>query len=292
MKDTRTILLLAVSLCLVGTWVYHLYDKNKYAAIPAVELKKDEPINQTAINDSIRLKFSTTLTALDSARMGKDSLHTELSGKLTEIDSLRNEIASILNISNITREDLRRAEDKIKQLQQKMQVASKPNNATSTNLVNNNNGTVEITPQQEIKTTAPEKKEAVPSFLNALNISFRAIQADAKEQITSKAAAAGYFSISYSLQNNNASFTDTEVYMVLTDGAGNVIQDDQWQGGMFQSKDNVRMAYTRKNNFSYTKGDAKRISMNIKLPSFEQGSYSVQIYHNGLRIGKTYLRLN
>ena len=120
MKDTRTILLLAVSLCLVGTWVYHLYDKNKYAAIPAVELKKDEPINQTAINDSIRLKFSTTLTALDSARMGKDSLHTELSGKLTEIDSLRNEIASILNISNITREDLRRAEDKIKQLQQKI----------------------------------------------------------------------------------------------------------------------------------------------------------------------------
>lgn len=292
MKDTRTILLLVVSLCLVGTWVYHLYDKNQYAAIIPVELKKDTAINQTVINDSIRLKYSSTLSALDSARMGKDSLHTELTGKLTEIDSLRNEIASILNISNITREDLRRAEDKIKHLQEKMQVTVKPNTETRTTFVNNNSGTSEIIPKQETKTTATEKQAAAPSFLNALNISFRAMQADTKEQITSKAAAADYFSISYSLQNNNASFIDTEVYMVLTDGAGNVIQDDQWLGGMFQSKDNIRMAYTRKNNFSYTKGDAKRIAMNIKLPSFEQGSYSVQIFHNGLRIGKTDLRLN
>ena len=292
MKDTRTILLLVVSLCLVGTWVYHLYDKNKYAAIAPFKLKKDTAINQTDINDSIRLTYSNTLSALDSARVGKDSLHTELTGKLTEIDSLRNEIASILNISNITREDLRRAEDKIKQLQQKMQVASSPTNETSTTVVNNNIETGEKTQQQEIKTTAQEKKEATPSFLNAMNIRFRAMQADTKEQITSKAAAAEYFSISYSLQNNNASFTETVVYTVLTDQAGNVIQDDQWQGGMFQSKDNVRIAYTRKNNFSYTKGDAKSISMNIKLPSFEQGSYMVQIYHNGLRIGKTDLRLN
>ena len=292
MKDTRTILLLVVSLCLVGTWVYHLYDKNKYAAIAPFKLKKDTAINQTDINDSIRLTYSNTLSALDSARVGKDSLHTELTGKLTEIDSLRNEIASILNISNITREDLRRAEDKIKQLQQKMQVASSPTNETSTTVVNNNIETGEKTQQQEIKTTAQEKKEATPSFLNAMNIRFRAMQADTKEQITSKAAAAEYFSISYSLQNNNASFTETVVYTVLTDQAGNVIQDDQWQGGMFQSKDNVRIAYTRKNNFSYTKGDAKSISMNIKLTSFEQGSYMVQIYHNGLRIGKTDLRLN
>lgn len=292
MKDTRTILLLVVSLCLVGTWVYHLYDKNKYAAIASVELKKDTAIHQTAINNSIRLNYSNTLSALDSARVGKDSLNSELTGKLTEIDSLRNEIASILNISNITREDLRRAEDKIKQLQQKMQVASRPTNETSATVVNNNIGTGEKTPQQEVMTTGQEKTEAMPSFLKALNIRFRAMQADAKEQITSKAAAAEYFSISYSLQNNNASFTETEVYMVLTDQAGNVIQDDQWLGGMFQSKDNIRMPYTRKNNFSYKKGDAKTISMNIKLPSFEQGSYSVQIFHNGLRIGKTDLRLN
>ena len=284
MKDTRTILLLVVSLCLVGTWAYHLYDKNKYAAIP-FEIKKEEPINQTAINDSIRLKYSSTLSELDSTRVGKDSLYTQLTGKLTEIDSLRNEIAAILNISNITKEDLTRAQEKIIQLQQKMQLTNKPTTEKRTTFVNNNIGVAEATPQQETKPTAP-------AFLNSMNINFKAMQGDDKEQSTTKANTASYFSISYSLQNNNVSFTDTEVYMVLIDPGGNVIQDDPWQAGMFQSNNSGRIAYTRKNNFSYLKGDTKRISMNVKLPEFAQGSYSLHIYHNGLQIGKVDLRLN
>ncbi|MBY0479129.1 MAG: hypothetical protein K2Q24_15885 [Chitinophagaceae bacterium] len=289
MKDTRTILLLVVSLCLVGTWVYHLYDKNKYAAVQAVVIKKDTTQNQAIINDSLRLNYVRTLSALDSTRTGKDSLYTALTGKLTEIDSLRNEISGILNINNITREDLRRAEEKIRLLQQKMSVASKNGNETKVSFVNNSNESVQTNPQQQIKTSSGEKPEATPSYLTALNISFKAMQG--KEQVTGKATAADYFSISCSLQNSSVSFPEAEVFMVLTDPGGNVVQDDQWEAGLFQSK-NGRMPYTRKQQFSYTKGESKKLNLQVKLPAYDPGAYSIQIYHNGLRIGKADVQLN
>jgi hypothetical protein len=291
MKDTRTILLLVVSLCLVGTWVYHLYDKNKYAAVQAVVIKKDTTQNQAIINDSLRLNYVRTLSALDSSRTGKDSLYTALTGKLTEIDSLRNEITGILNINNITKEDLRRAEEKIKQLQQKMNVAAKPTSETRATFTNNSVGTADPSPEPEQKKIVADKKETVTSYLTAQNISFRAMQTGGKEQITSKATAADYFSISCSLQNSNVSFPEAEIFMVLTDPAGNVVQDDQWEAGLFQSK-NGRMPYTRKQQFSYTKGESKKLNLQVKLPSYDPGAYSIQIYHNGLRIGKADVQLN
>ncbi len=292
MKDTRTILLLVVSLCLVGTWVYHLYDKSKYGIVPPVEIKKDTTANQTAINDSLRLKYAGTLLQLGSTQIGKDSLNTELTHKITEIDSLRNEINAILNINHITKEDLRKAEEKIQQLQQKMLATNKSNTETKANLVNSSTTSGGTSTQAPIKTTAPDKQETAPSYLNAFNISFRAMQADAKEQSTTKANAAGFFIVSCQLQNSIASFTDAEVYMVFTDPEGNVIQDDQWQAGMFSSKNSGRIPYTRKNNFIYTKGEVKRITVNLKPAEFIQGTYSLQIFHNGSRIGKADLRLN
>ena len=290
MKDSRTVLLLVVSLCLVGTWVYHLYDKSKYGIVPPVIIKKDTTANQTAINDSLRLKYAGTLLQLGSTQLGKDSLNTELTDKITEIDSLRNEISAILNINHITKEDLRRAGEKIQQLQQKSLPTNKPTNGVKPSIVNNSTGETKV--QTPIKITTPGKQETVPSYLNVLNISFRAMQADAKEQSTTKANAAGYFIVSCQMQNNIVSFTDAEVYMVLTDPEGNVIQDDQWQAGVFSSKNSGRIPYTRKNNFSYTKGDIKRITVNLKPAEFIQGTFSLQIYHNGSRIGKADLRLN
>lgn len=135
-------------------------------------------------------------------------------------------------------------------------------------------------------------QETSTVLLNAVNISLKAMQAEAKDQITTKAGNTGYFAVSCQLQNSSSSINDAEVYMVLTDPKGNVIQDDQWQAGMFLSGTSGRIPYSRKSSFSYVKGDTKRISVSIKPNEVMPGSYSLQIYHNGARIGKADLRLN
>lgn len=282
MKDSRNILLLVVSLCLVGTWIYHLYDKNQYSIQPSTVSVKDSIAAQQSANDSLRIAYNSVLSQIDSSRNVVDtSRAATIPAATNEIDSLRNEIAAILTINNITNEDLRRAEDKIKQLQQRL--------SNTTTVVDTRPAATSSTVNS--KTDLPAKQEAVNEVFSASGISLRAIQGDGKDQVTVNAAAASSLAIACVVQNRTTSFTDTEVYMVLTDPSGEVVQDDPWQSGMFTTG-NDRIPYTRKAKLAYSKGDNSRIAMNLKLPEYEKGMYSVQFYHNGVRIGRTSLRLN
>jgi hypothetical protein len=297
MKDSRTVLLLVVSLCLVGTWVYHLYDKNQYATTTQPQQEPYYDSNQVAINDSLRMRYLIAVSDLDDVKVGKDSLNMQLNAKVTEIDSLRNEVNAILAINDITKEDLRKAEEKINQLQQKVQQATRKDSPLN-NEVKNQVVSKKVT--ANLPVSLPETKTvntarqnvAAPALLNTANISFKAMKYEAGEQSTTRAQDAGSFIVTCQLQNSTASISNTEVYIVLTDPGSSVIQDDQWQAGMFQSNTSGRIPYTRKSGFNYTKGETKRIAFSIKPSEIVQGMYTVQIYHNGSRIGRASLRLN
>lgn len=297
MKDTRNILLLVVSLCLVATWAYHVYDKNKYAQQSPALIQKDSIGEQKAVNDSIRKSFSKVLAQMDTSAGGNEPQKTAYADKSSEIDSLKNEIYAILNINAITKEDLRRAEEKIQQLKQKLTSAARKQDVQTANqppalVVKTVSAINDTKLKAEIKNNQPNKQETEPALLSAVNISFKAIQTETKDQATTKASATAFFSVSCLLQNGTASFTDTELFIVLTDPQGNVVQDDQWQAGMFLTSLNTRIPYSRKSIFNYAKGDSKRVTVTIEPSDFMQGSYSLQIYHNGSRIGKSDLRLN
>lgn len=285
MKDSRNILLLVVSLCLVGTWVYHLYDKNNYSNQPPPVSVNDSMEVQRSTNDSLRLAYNTVLSQIDSSRTADTATIATIPTATNEIDSLRNEIAAILTINNITKEDLRRAEEKIKQLQQRLSTTT----ANTSTVDNTKPAATSATGNN--KTGAPAKQEAVNEVFAASGISVRALQSEGKDQITMNAASASSLAIACILQNKTTSFTDTEVYMVLTDPSGEVVQDDPWQSGMFTTGTD-RIPYTRKAKLAYTKGDNSRIAMNLNLPEYAKGLYSVQFYHNGVRIGRSTLRLN
>jgi hypothetical protein len=286
MKDSRNILLVIVSLCLIGTWVYHLYDKNKYANTEVLLPVKDSLVEQTKVNDSLRVAYNALLKQIDSSRSSSvvDTATVAADSSVNAIDSLRNEIAAILAVNNITKDDLRRAEEKIKQLQQRLSASASTPVNTSTEIKST------TSPISNRVETISKPVTEEPVF-TASSISFRAIQSG-KEQATANAEATGYFSIACTVQNSTASFNDTEVYMALIDPSGDVVQDDPWQSGMLTTSGNDRIPYTRKTKLSYAKGDASRIAMNLKLPSYDKGVYSVQFYHNGVRIGRGNLRLN
>lgn len=286
MKDTRNVLLVVVSLCLVATWGYHLYDKNRYAAnLKEVVPVKDSLAVQSRINDSLRSAYNVLLQQMDSSRtvVTADTLSTAVT--VNEIDSLRNEISAILAINNITKEDLKRAEQKIKQLQQRLSqtagvVVPSPAETRST-----------VVPLINTKTDNNVKPPTVEPSYAVSGISFRAME-QGKEQPTAKADAAGSLSIGCVLQTAAAVTSDAEVFLVVTDPSGDVVQDDPWQSGMFTTAADDRIAYTRKAKVSAKKGEPGRIAVNLKLPEFNKGAYSVQFYLNGVRIGRSDLRLN
>lgn len=289
MKDGKTILLLIVSLCLVATWGYHIYDKSRYSSVETV-VKKDS-VNQQTVNDSLQRNYANALIRLGTVQVDKDSLNTELNQKVSEIDSLRTEIGIILNVSNITKEDLKKAEGKILVLEQKISQVNKGQKVkTDVAVPNNRSAAADQGPVAATKNAAVEK-ENNSGNLSASNTTIKAI-ASGSNNSTTTADATDYLTVTCSLQNNTSSFNDAEIYVVVTAPGGHVIQDDQWQAGMFSTANGIRIPYTRKSTLNYSKGELKKISLTIKPGDIEAGLYSVQVYHNGQRIGKADLRLN
>ncbi|HNU16041.1 MAG TPA: hypothetical protein PKI55_16450, partial [Chitinophagaceae bacterium] len=121
MKDIKTLLLVMLSVGLVGTWVYHLYDKTQYTNHRKEIFIKDSIAVAEAVQDSLRKIYATSLNNLDqqlsATRSGADSLKTELNVKLGEINRLRSEINGILRNRGASQSDMTTARKKIAELQ-------------------------------------------------------------------------------------------------------------------------------------------------------------------------------
>ena len=122
MKDIKSSLLVMLSVGLVATWVYHLYDKTQYSQRKTEVFIKDSVAVSQGIRDSLQKIYTYTIntldTRLDSTRTTADSLKTQLNGKLTEIFKLKAEIDGILKNSGSGKADMELARNKIAALQQ------------------------------------------------------------------------------------------------------------------------------------------------------------------------------
>jgi hypothetical protein len=316
MKDTKTWLLVLLSFCIVATWVYHLYDKREYSQHPKIVYEVETPVSRT-VKDS--------LPEPDSASTEKEESNLSVSARLEEIVSLRNEIATMLMDSNITTKGLYKAEEKIRILQQKItdlhtqtdslitgkerEMANEKKHESVKGKQMEDQGVPAIlpnppAPKKEAPPNSPEKTGAgekdlpgtkdVDATFKASQVIFKAInQYDAgKTQSTVESKTTNYLAISFLLKNNNTSFSNTPVYLVLTDPQGNIIQDDLWEAGIINTQTDGTIRYTRKIYVEYTRAEPKEVDLSIQLPRFPAGRYKLQLYHNGLRIGKADLGLD
>ncbi|HEX4958019.1 MAG TPA: hypothetical protein VFV46_07565 [Lacibacter sp.] len=294
MKDTRSILLLLVSLCLIGTWVYHIYDKSRYAAVttPTILQPIDSSASTVQLNDSVTLLYQTAVIQLEDAKLGRDSLSRELQQKVGEIDTLRIEINRMLGETNLTKEDLKKALVKIQNLQQKIsQLYQVDPTGADVALTTGGNSNVSNT-QRGVASKANVNTSVGDVQLQVSDIGLQAIRKPTGEASGVEGENPEQFAVSFQLKNPSNAEGSASIYMVLKDPEGNVIQDDQWMAGMFQSKADGFMKYSRKLNWEFSKGDIRKMNTTIPVSRITKGGYQLQLYQNGQRIGKADLVLN
>ena len=133
MKDTKSLLLLLLSIGMVATWIYHLYDKNQRQAKVNNIVIKDTSGIAGAIKDSLQKFYASTVTEIDdkvdSTRTDVDSLRGQLDTRLTEIANLRTQISGILKNKKATKAELEDAKDKIKDLRTKLEEMAQQNSS-------------------------------------------------------------------------------------------------------------------------------------------------------------------
>jgi hypothetical protein len=308
MKDTKSLLLALLSLGLVGTWIYHLYDKTIYSKQVSQVHAKD-PVLVSSTQDSIKQVYNSIAQKLDTgihfASNISDTLtkNDQLTAKLELINNLKNDISIILNDPEATSIELDLARQKITTLQQKteelrndktvMEEKKKQMTAIFEKI------TSEIDDEEKnVKKLEGENKEITQkitkaSTFTASKLRFVAMSnSGASEKETSEARKTEKFALSFTVENKAVQYNNAEVYVVVIKPDGQVLQSGQvWESGSFDSPGGGRKNYTLKVRFEYNKGEPKPLLLMLNAENYQKGNYKMQVYHNGILIGQTIKKL-
>jgi hypothetical protein len=210
---------------------------------------------------------------------------------------LRKEIGGILKNRNATTSDLSLARSKINDLQEKMKELRDQNTSMEEEKkrlagVLEQLSTEMKSLEQNIRKLDLENKEmsekiylASSFVVSELNFHVADVRGS-KEQATTQARKADKFVSTFTLQNNIADYETTEVFIIITDPTGQVVQNPIYSG-TFASKNEGVKNFTRKIRFEYAKGEAKKLVFSLDADKYEKGNYKMDIYHNGIQIAKT-----
>lgn len=297
MKDTKTILLALLSLGLVATWVYHLYDKTKYSNTTPLAESKEPALSIKKLQDSLQTVYTFAVerlgAQLDSVKNTAGLLQGELAAKLNEINMLRTEIADLLKKNNAKKEDMDLAGRKTTKLQELMAGLPKknsniPEEPKPVALVSTENNNPEIKPGID-----PAETTTTPALFTASDLKFIPLKiTDDKEEETNEAEDASKLLISFAVKNNTTGFNKAEVFAIITQPDGKVMQTDLWETATIDTRNFGKRPYTRKVKFEYQKGETKLLQLTLKPEDYEKGNYRLQVFHNGYLIGETVKRLN
>ncbi|MBS1609009.1 MAG: hypothetical protein JSS70_09670 [Bacteroidetes bacterium] len=303
MKDVKSLLLVLLTLGMIGTWVYHLYDKNHYTGDDKLATSIDTTAITDAVKDSLQRLYASAISELkepDTAKNNFDSLKTQLDSRMAEIIKLRNEIGLILRNKKLSKAELFDAKNKILELRSKIdEVQNKNTNLEEQQLKLNGelsqlNAAMKDLEDNFNKLDAENKElkdkinDASTLSASDIQLSFVSLKTSGDtETETTKAKRANRFVVSFIVQNNIAQFDNTELFVILTAPDGTVITNEVWESGNFQTKREGAKIYTRKLRFDYSKNEEKRLVFSLDYNNFRKGEYKLKIYHNGVTIGET-----
>jgi gas vesicle protein len=314
MKDNKSslllvvsLLLLSLSLVLLAIWGYQFFNSSDRENI---SLKKDTP-SAASINanthDSLLDVYSKTINKLDvridAAKNTADSLMENVDDKITEINSLKEEIRVLLK-NSVSRESLKIAKEKISDLQQKI-AQLQERNVT----IEQENKELKALLQQYDKdgsaqhsNTAPppapaasklpaaDNKPAAPTFLlTGIRVMALSVKDD-KEQETLKASETEKINGSFTVKSN-AIADNADIYICLVQPNGKVVQNSDWEVGAFDTPEG-RKIYSHKISTRFDSGEEKLLHFSVSADNFEKGNYTVLIYYSGHVIGKLVVSLS
>ena len=304
MGDSKNLLLLLVSVGLMGTWIYHLYDKSYYSNKKTAVLVKDTLATQEAIRDSLRKLFDEKTYELDTFKIQADSLKGSLDSTRSKIFSLRQQITDILKNRNATKTDLKTARELIAEYKQRVEEMRAQNNDLETERARLNGVLTQLNDemkglQQSIQKITQENKDLTETINQAstfiasdLHLSAVTTKTNSREVEASSAKKANKFIFSFTLQNNIAKDAFYDVYVIITQPGNKVLQTDVWGADYFVSKTEGTKPYTAKIHFEYNRGERKKILYTLQPDNFLPGTYTMQVYQNGISLGETTKLLN
>jgi hypothetical protein len=152
--------------------------------------------------------------------------------------------------------------------------------------------------QQNIQTLSNEnvslsEQIKMASLFVATQLNISAMHSKGKkEEETTEAERADKFIASFVVQNLIYEYSPAELIVVVYEPNGQILQNSAWDVESVEAKSqgntqpqSVRK-FTRRVKFDYTKGEQKQLSFSLHADKFQSGTYTFELWHKGVLIGK------
>lgn len=310
MKDNKTILLLIVSILLIivsmfllYTWIYKIEPMVQNVNQQSKEANySTRNVNDKTL-DSLQFLYASVLSninkSIDSISQHSDSLQTGMNTKIAEFYSLKNEINDLL-ASDPTDKSIFLAKQKIIELQlsiSQLKIANssiEKENARLNKLIkqlsipeqNTTDSKFEI-----VNTVADNPKkntESIKIDASTFDLKLSAfVELDGQgEKETQVAQQTTKLTGSFVVKNTSPEQKVLEMVVIVQQPDGKVLQKSSWETGSFETKEG-RKIYSYKTRADFNEGESKRILFTLDNENYQKGNYIMQVYYNGILLGKT-----
>jgi predicted nuclease with TOPRIM domain len=276
---------------LAGTWIYMLYDKNKTNETIVQQGTQIDSISSS--RDALQQEYNAANARLDDLISQNSRMDSLVKTKDKELADVKARIQSILANKNATQSELAEARRLIEQLKTNIagyQETIERLEGEKLVLAGERDVARKERDSVGVVKDSLNKEVNLGSVLHASNIKLQPIQVkkNGKEVETSKAKRADMMRVIFDLDENRIAPTgDKEIYVAITAPDGSPLAVEALGSGRFSLEDGTEKLYTAKKTVAYVKGEKQTVSMDWKQNSdFKPGDYSVEIYHNGFRIGQ------
>lgn len=296
-RDNRMIIYGLLTLLLLGSWGYIIWDKTKHNE--TVAAKDLQITNLDSAKNSLQTEYNAALTRLDDMTGKNAKLDSLLKRDEAQIAEKNRRIKQLLSKQNATEAELREARQLIGELNgridgyvveieklkgENLQLTQDKQTLTA----EKEQLTTEKAALTETKTKLEEKVD-VASTLNASNINIVAINEKrrGREKETDVAKRVDKLKVSFDVYNRIAEAGEKDVYVVITDPEGKVISNESLGSGKFTTREEGEKIYTQKHTVVFATAQKATVDVSWKPNSnFAKGDYKIEIYNNGFKIGE------
>jgi hypothetical protein len=302
-KGFKGVLIGLLVAALLGTWGYVIYDKNK---VKENVVQKETVIASTSgQRDQLQRELEDAAMRYDVLKTNNSRKDSTITTKDREIDEKKARIKFLLSKVDATEAELAEAKSLIKSLNgdidgfkaqntvlqtQKTQLAQEKNIVTS----QRNQAQRKV---DSSKRVIQEKNELIElgSTIHASNFNIVGIseKKNGKETATSVAKKVDKLRISFDLEENMlAESGSKEVFVCLYAPDGTPIAVQALGSGTFDLRSGEEKTYTQKVEVPYDKDRRNTVSFDWRQNAdFEIGSYKIEVYQNGMKVGEGYRTL-
>lgn len=293
--DYRNLISIVLFVALLGTIGYIIWDKNQ------TKEEKQQLTTQITTSDSsknqVQNELNDALSRLDMLKSSNVKADSLIRTKDKDIEDLKSRVQKILNDKNATASQLAEARRLINEL--------KTNIGNYTTEIEKLQGEkVKLTEEKRVvteernvvrrnfdsaKTVIKQKEDVIDvgSTLHASNFEMKGLKGS-KEKVTYSAKKIDKLRVSFDLDENRITQSGPkDIYICITAPDGSPIAVEALGSGKFVTRDGAEKLYTKKSQVNYTQGEKQPVSVEWEQNSpFQHGSYHVEIYNNGFKIGE------